>query len=285
MSLPKEYRSLLKPKSVKTDVGRLIQKSGSLHTVCNEAVCPNRGECFSKGTATFLIMGDICTRNCAFCAVKSGQPDNINPEEINELTEAITSMGLKYAVLTSVTRDDIEDGGAEYFSRVSQALKQSNPALLIEVLVPDFRQDLKHMAKLSISGIDVFNHNLETAERLYSKARGGADYRFSLSMLKEAKRMGFITKTGIMTGVGETENDFEKLFRDIAGAEVDILTIGQYIRPGRENMEVVKYYTQEEFDELGKMVLNAGIKAVQSGVFVRSSYKAHETYKGLVTND
>lgn len=285
MSLPKEYRTLLKPKAVKTDVGRLLERAGSLHTVCNEAVCPNRGECFSKGTAAFLIMGDICTRNCAFCAVKSGKPEKISNEEIMELTETVNSMGLKYAVLTSVTRDDIADGGAEYFSRVSQALKQSNPGLLIEVLVPDFRQKLEYMSKLSISDIDVFNHNLETAERLYSKARRGADYRFSLSMLKEAKRMGFITKTGIMTGIGETQDDFDKLFSDITGAGVDILTIGQYIRPERENMEVVKYYTQKEFDELGRKALNASIRAVQSGVFVRSSYKAHETYKGLVAND
>lgn len=285
MSLPREYRELLKPKSVDSDVSRLLNSADVLHTVCREAVCPNRGECFSKGTATFLIMGNVCTRNCGFCAVQSGKPDSIPADEIDELIHAVRKMQLKYTVLTSVTRDDLPDGGASYFNKAAGALKEQIPGILIEALVPDFRQNTEHLNAISVKNLDVFNHNLETVKRLYPAVRKSADYDFSLELLKRAKERGFITKTGIMTGVGETEDELKELFTHAADAGVSILTIGQYIRPGNENIEVDRYYTQREFDHLRQKALDAGIKSVLSGVFVRSSYKAHETYKGLVNND
>ncbi|MFO8061976.1 MAG: lipoyl synthase [bacterium] len=280
MSLPKEYRTLLKRKHIDTRIKGFLDSKKHIHTICNEALCPNRGECFSNSTATFLIMGDICTRNCAFCAVKSGSPGPLDSREIDEMTEAIRLMKLDYVVITSVTRDDIEDGGAGYFNETAAKLKSAFPNLRIEMLVPDFRQDLSNLSKLSTENIDVFNHNLETVPGLYQRIRPGADYSFSLSMLKRAKDTGFITKTGIMLGLGETMEEIDSLFEDIAEC-ADILTIGQYIKSDRDNAGVVHYYTADDYSMLKERAEKAGVKRAVSGVFVRSSYKAKKTYEEL----
>ncbi|MDY6787168.1 MAG: lipoyl synthase [candidate division WOR-3 bacterium] len=280
MSLPKEYRTLLKRKHIDTRIKGFLDSKRHIHTICNEALCPNRGECFSNSTATFLIMGDICTRNCAFCAVKSGSPGTLDRREIDEMIEAIRLMGLDYIVITSVTRDDIEDGGAGYFNETAARLKSVFPDLKIEMLVPDFRQDLSNLSNLGTENIDVFNHNLETVPGLYKRVRTGADYTFSLSMLKRAKDMGFITKTGIMLGLGETIEEIDCLFEDIAGY-ADILTIGQYIKSDKNNAEVVHYYTADDYSMMKDRAIAAGVNRVVSGVFVRSSYKAKKTYEEL----
>ncbi|HAF06784.1 MAG: Lipoyl synthase [candidate division TA06 bacterium 32_111] len=281
MSLPKEYRKFLYSKTKEDSVKKFLKNSSHIHTVCEEAKCPNRGLCFSKKTATFLIMGDICTRNCSFCAIKKGKPLPLDHSEIDEIYNAIEKLKLDYVVLTSVTRDDLSDGGASYFNIVLQRIKKSYPEIKTEILVPDFKQNLENLKNIDFSYVDVFNHNLETVRELYHDVRSKASYDFSLNMLKEVKRLDKITKSGIMVGLGEKDEQLVKLFKDLKSVSVDILTIGQYISPSPRHHKVVKYYSQEEFNRLKKIAEGIGIERVVSGIFVRSSFEAYETFKGL----
>ncbi len=261
-------------------------KSLGLHTICESAACPNMGECYARGTASFLILGDICTRNCKFCNVKHGKPLSVNSEEGLKIGFYMKANGIKYAVVTSVTRDDMKDGGANHFVRVVGDIKKIVPDSSIEVLVPDFRGNRDSITRVLDSKIEVFSHNLETVKRLYPTVRYGANYERSLSVLQLAKSYvmeklnGSIPiKTGIMVGLGETENELIELFEDIASVGVDILTIGQYLRPGRENLPVARYWPPESFDRLKEIAQARGIPVVISAPYVRSSYLAEEAYR------
>ena len=258
---------------------KTFHKSG-LHTVCQSAKCPNIGECFKNKTATFMILGDICTRNCAFCATKHGKPLDVDLEEPLKLTEAVKQLNLNYIVITSVTRDDLADCGAGHFKNVILSLKQNLPEIKTEVLVPDFKGEQKNLDILFSAKPDVFGHNLETVPELY-KFRSFANYNRSLSVLEYAKKKGFITKTGIMLGLGEKENQLLNLFKDLKNINCDILTIGQYLKPSKNNTDIIKEYSQEEFEYFKQKALQAGIKICVAGKYVRSSYFADKTFNKL----
>ena len=255
-------------------------KQSGLHTVCQAAKCPNISECFKNKTATFMILGDICSRNCAFCATTHGKPLEIDEKEPQKLADIIKDLGLKYVVITSVTRDDLSDGGATHFKNVVDTIKQKIPNIKIELLVPDFKGDEKSLDIVLSSKLDVFGHNIETVPALY-KFRKWADYERSLDVLSYAKKKGFITKTGIMLGLGETEEQLSDVFKDLKRINCDILTIGQYLKPLKDNADMVKEYTPEEFDYFKQKALDAGIKVCVSGKYVRSSYFADNTYQFL----
>ena len=255
-------------------------KQSGLHTVCQAAKCPNIGECFKNKTATFMILGDICSRNCAFCATTHGKPLEIDEKEPQNLANTIKNLELKYVVITSVTRDDLSDGGATHFKNVVDTIKQEIPNIKIELLVPDFKGDEKSLDIVLSSKLDVFGHNIETVPALY-KFRKWADYKRSLAVLSYAKKKGFVTKTGIMLGLGETEEQLSDVFKDLKRINCDILTIGQYLKPLKDNADMVKEYTQEEFDYFKQKALDAGIKVCVSGKYVRSSYFADSTYQFL----
>ena len=255
-------------------------KQSGLHTVCQAAKCPNIGECFKHKTATFMILGDVCSRNCAFCATTHGKPLDIDKDEPLKLANTIRNLGLKYVVITSVTRDDLPDGGAEHFKNVVNVIRKEIRDIKIELLVPDFKGDTKSIDVVLSSKPDVFGHNVETVPSLY-KFRKWADYNKSLDVLSYAKQKGFITKTGIMLGLGETEPQLLELFKDLKKIDCDILTIGQYLKPLKDNAEMVKEYTDEEFEYLKQKALEAGIKTCVSGKYVRSSYFAENTYQFL----
>ena len=255
-------------------------KQSGLHTVCQAAKCPNIGECFKHKTATFMILGDVCSRNCAFCATTHGKPLETDKEEPVKLANTIKNLGLKYVVITSVTRDDLPDGGAEHFKNVVNTIRKEIKDIKIELLVPDFKGDTKSIDVVLSSKPDVFGHNVETVPSLY-KFRKWADYNRSLDVLSYAKQKGFITKTGIMLGLGETEPQLLELFKDLKRIDCDILTIGQYLKPLKDNAEMVKEYTDEEFEYLKQKALEAGIKTCVSGKYVRSSYFAENTYQFL----
>ncbi|MFP4036986.1 MAG: lipoyl synthase, partial [Desulfobacteraceae bacterium] len=231
------------------DVLRILGRA-RLRTVCQEAMCPNLGECFSSGTATFLILGDRCTRNCGFCAVAHGSLGEPDLEEPRRVAEAVSAMGLKYAVITSVTRDDLPDGGAGHFAETIIAVKRSCPGVAVEVLIPDFLGSAESLETVLGAGPDVVNHNLETVPRLYPSVRPGADYGRSLQLLRRAagNRSKVITKSGLMLGLGEREEELDKVFSDLAGVGCRILTLGQYLRPSRAHLPVERYVPPEEFD-------------------------------------
>lgn len=249
-----------------------------LHTVCESAKCPNRMECFSGRTATFMLLGDVCTRDCAFCGVEKGEPAAADPGEPERVAEAAAALGLEHVVMTSVTRDDLPDGGASLFAAAVRAVKERLPRATVEVLTPDFRGDLEALRAVLDSGPEVFNHNLETVEELYARVRPGADYRRSLRLLREAARMapGVKTKSGLMVGLGETRAQLSRLFRDLAEAGCAMLTIGQYLRPSRAQAKVDRFLSPLEFEELAREAEEAGIALVASAPFVRSSYRARE---------
>lgn len=255
-------------------------KQSGLHTVCQAAKCPNIGECFKHKTATFMILGDVCSRNCAFCATTHGKPLDIDKDEPLKLANTIRNLGLKYVVITSVTRDDLPDGGAEHFKNTVNVIRKEISDIKIELLVPDFKGDTRSIDVVLSSKPDVFGHNVETVPSLY-KFRKWADYNRSLDVLSYAKQKGFITKTGIMLGLGETEPQLLELFKDLKRINCDILTIGQYLKPLKDNAEMVKEYTDEEFEYLKQKALEAGIKNCVSGKYVRSSYFAENTYQFL----
>ena len=266
----------------KTKTVRRILKEKCLNTVCEEARCPNKAECYSKDTATFMIMGDTCTRNCRFCNINSGFPKPLDIDEPKHVAQAVKELKLNYAVITSVTRDDLTDGGSEHFSQTILEIKNLAPNTKVEVLIPDFKGNFKALETVLKANPDVLNHNVETVPSLYKKVRPQAIYERSLAILKYSKEFSTMTKTGIMVGLGETKHDLIKLFEDLKSIDLDILTIGQYIRPSKKHIEVEKYYTPKEFDDLRELAKSIGIKIVISSPLVRSSFKAFEAYKNIL---
>lgn len=261
-----------------------LLREHKLHSVCEEASCPNLSECFSHGTATFMIMGDKCTRRCAFCDVAHGRPDALDPNEPVNLAQALGKMGLKYIVITSVDRDDLRDGGASHFAQCIAAVREHCPDTRIEILVPDFRgrMDLA-LDNLAQQLPDVFNHNVETVERLYKPVRPGSDYAWSLMLIKKFKqRFPHIpTKSGLMLGLGETNEEIKQVIRDLKAHDCDMLTLGQYLQPSRFHAPVDRYVHPDEFAELAKFAKNLGFSNVASGPFVRSSYHADIQAAGI----
>jgi lipoic acid synthetase len=254
-----------------------------LASVCEEASCPNLGECFSHGTATFMIMGDICTRRCPFCDVAHGRPNALSPDEPRELAEAITDMGLKYVVITSVDRDDLRDGGAQHFADCIRETRERSDTIQIETLVPDFRGRMDIALEiLTQTPPDVFNHNLETVPRLYKQVRPGADYAWSLELLKrfKAARPEIRTKSGLMVGCGETNEEIIEVMHDMRAHDIDMITIGQYLQPSRDHLPVDRFVTPEEFKEFETIAKELGFSHVASGPLVRSSYHADLQAKG-----
>ncbi|ARU58145.1 MAG: lipoyl synthase [Pseudomonadales bacterium] len=252
-------------------------RAHKLHTVCEEAACPNLGECFGGGTATFMIMGDICTRRCPFCDVAHGRPNPLDPDEPRHLATAIADMQLRYVVITSVDRDDLRDGGAQHFADCIAETRQRSDSIEIETLVPDFRGRMDvALDILEACPPDVFNHNLETVPRLYARARPGADYAWSLKLLKEFKRRApdVVTKSGLMLGLGEENDEVIEVMKDLRAHDVDMLTLGQYLQPSRDHLPVERFVTPQEFEELGAIAESMGFKHVASGPMVRSSYHA-----------
>ncbi len=252
-----------------------------LNTVCEAANCPNRMECFSSKTATFMILGSRCTRNCTFCDVFSGQPDMVDPDEPDHVAQAVKALGLKYVVVTSVTRDDLPDGGAEHFARVIEAIKKSTPDALVEVLIPDFKGDPDALRTVIDAKPVIINHNIETVPRLYGEVRPQAVYERSLELIKRVKDFsGLYSKSGIMVGLGETYDEVIESLHDLREADCDFLTIGQYLAPSKDHHPVVEYIHPDIFKKYKEEALKMGFKEVASGPLVRSSYKAHEMLKG-----
>jgi len=260
----------------------LIAQHG-LHTVCQEASCPNLGECYAHGTATFMIMGDLCTRRCPFCDVAHGRPQPLDPDEPAHLAQAVRLMGLRYVVVTSVDRDDLRDGGAAHFAACISAVRASVPGITIEVLVPDFRGRMQPaLAALAEAPPDVFNHNLETVPRLYRRARPGADYAWSLELLSafKAAHEDVPTKSGLMVGLGEEPAEIEQVMHDLRRHGCDLLTIGQYLQPSAHHLPVERFVTPEEFDAYADLGRRMGFRNVASGPMVRSSYHADQQAAG-----
>lgn len=267
----------------KTKFVRSILKHKCLNTVCEAARCPNKAECYAKNTATFLIMGNICTRNCRFCNISGGTPQPVDPQEPQKVAQAVKELNLEYAVITSVTRDDLPLQGADCFSDVIIETKKLVPGIKIEVLTPDF-EGIHDLIDIVIDAKpDVLNHNIETVKRLYPKARPLAQYDRSLDFLKHVKdrNPGMTTKSGLMVGLGETFEELEQTFYDLKSAGCDIVTVGQYMQPSKKHLEVERYYTQEDFAKVENLAKNAGIKHVVASGLVRSSYRAFETYKSV----
>ena len=255
---------------------RNIVDKNQLHTVCQSAQCPNMGECWSRGTATLMILGNVCTRACSFCAVQTGKPTELDLAEPPRVASAVSKMGLKHCVLTSVARDDLPDGGAKVWAATIRAVRNKNPNTAIEVLVPDFKGDFGNLDIVLEAKPDIFNHNLETVERLQRPIRKTASYQRSLDVLSHAKKAGFPIKSGIMLGLGEKEKEVRKAIMDLATIKLDVLTLGQYLQPSPKYAPIDRWATPEEFANWKKEALDLGIKVVESGPLVRSSYHADE---------
>jgi lipoic acid synthetase len=255
---------------------RAIVREHGLHTVCEEAQCPNLGECWAHDTATFMLLGDTCTRNCHYCAVTHGKPIAVDADEPRRVAEAVRRLGLRHVVVTSVNRDDLPDGGASHFAETARQLRARLPECAIEVLIPDFQGNMDALATVVRAPIDVLNHNTETVPRLYKRARPGAAYARSLALLAAAKtlRPALRTKTGLMLGLGEEPDELRAVFRDLRAAACDVLTLGQYLQPSHDELPVVRYVPPEEFAVLGEEARRMGFAYVESGPLVRSSYHA-----------
>jgi len=269
------------------NVTRLKQvlRENHLHTVCEEASCPNLGECFAGGTATFMIMGDICTRRCPFCDVAHGRPDPLDKDEPENLGRTIKAMGLRYVVVTSVDRDDLRDGGAGHFAECIQSIRSHNPNIKVEVLVPDFRGRMDRALDILVNNPpDVFNHNLETVPSLYKKVRPGSDYAWSLNLLKQfkARHPNVPTKSGLMLGVGETIDEVKQVMQDLREHDCNMLTLGQYLQPSVHHLPVDRFVHPDEFDALGELGESMGFSHVASGPMVRSSYHADQMAKNAL---
>ena len=271
------------PAAGEVDTIRNLLKGLKLHTVCQEAHCPNACECFARGTATFMILGDVCTRNCAFCAVQHGTPEPPEEDEPERVAEAAEHMGLDYVVVTSVTRDDLPDGGSEQFARTIRALHRKD-GIRVEVLTPDFEGRLADIDRVLDAAPEIFNHNVETVPRLYGKVRPMADYERSLKVLRRASEhpKGTLVKSGLMVGLGEREEELERVFGDLLQVGCQILTIGQYLSPSDCHHPVVEFVPPDRFDWLKERALEMGFKAVASEPFVRSSYRAGEMASRLL---
>ena len=263
----------------KTKTVRTILKNNCLSTVCENARCPNKNECYQKNTATFLIMGNVCTRNCRYCNISCDKPEPLNSKEPQNIANAVKELGLKYSVITSVTRDDLPDGGAEHFAQTICEIRKLTPDTKIEILTPDFKGDAKALDIIIKAKPDVFNHNIETVEKLFKMARPQGNYRRSLKVLKYIKENSNIpTKSGLMVGLGETEDEIKQTFADLRDVGCDILTVGQYIQPSKKHLEVDKYYTEEEFEHLKELAHQAGFEKYQIAPLVRSSYNAFKLF-------
>ena len=263
----------------KTKTVRHILKNKCLNTVCEGARCPNKSECYAKNTATFLIMGNICTRNCRYCNILTAKPESLDLEEPKHIAEAVKELNLKYAVITSVTRDDLFDGGAEHFKNCINEIRRISDTK-IEILTPDFKGKYSSLDIIINAHPDVFNHNIETVKSLFKTARPQGNYDLSINVLKYIKENSdIVTKSGLMVGLGENINEIEETLIDLKKAGVDILTIGQYIQPSKSHLEVAKYYTLEEFEELKKLAEKTGFKNYQINPLVRSSYQAMQSWQ------
>ena len=258
---------------------RAVMARGGLHTVCDEARCPNRSECFSRGTATFLIMGDVCTRSCRYCSIAHGRPRPLDPGEPEHVARAAATMRLRHVVVTSVDRDDLADGGAAHFAAVVRALRALGPAPSVEVLTPDFRGDVAAVDAVLAAQPDVYNHNVETVPRLYPEVRRSGRYQWALEVLAHVARTtsGLVTKSGLMVGLGEEADEVEGVLRDLAAVGCRVVTIGQYLRPTPREREVVRYWAPDEFAALEAYGRSLGLEVV-AGPFVRSSYHAEESF-------
>lgn len=268
-------------------IKRLLRNQ-KLHTVCEEASCPNLPECFGGGTATFMIMGDICTRRCPFCDVAHGRPNALDPDEPQHLAEAVANLGLRYVVVTSVDRDDLRDGGAEHFANCVRAIRNTTPETQIEILVPDFRGRMEvALTLMQQAPPDVFNHNLESVPRLYKAIRPGSDYQWSLDLLQQfkASNPSVPTKSGLMVGLGETMEEIVEVMKDLRAHQVDMITIGQYLQPSKFHLPIDRYVHPDEFAELKTIGEQLGFTNVASGPMVRSSYHADEQAKGVQRPD
>ncbi|AWB68278.1 lipoyl synthase [Saccharobesus litoralis] len=291
--IPTEKEDMLrKPEWIKIKLPRSTERideikktmrKNNLHSVCEEAACPNLAECFNHGTATFMILGDICTRRCPFCDVAHGRPKAPDAQEPEKLGKTIAEMKLKYVVITSVDRDDLRDGGAQHFVDCINAIRKYSPNIQIEVLVPDFRGRMDRALEiLNTSPPDVFNHNLETAPRLYKMARPGADYKWSLELLRKFKQANpdVPTKSGLMMGMGETNEEIAEVMKDLREHNVDMLTLGQYLQPSKHHLKVERYVHPKEFDELNELAEELGFSHAACGPMVRSSYHADRQAAG-----
>ncbi len=245
-----------------------------LHTVCEEARCPNMGECWNNGTATFMILGDVCTRSCGFCAVKTGKPPELDGEEPKRVAEAVKTLGVRHAVITSVNRDELYDGGAQIFAETIRQVRAMNPRTSIEVLIPDFKGEEFALDIVLAAFPDILNHNMETVPRLYREVRPQAQYEQSLELLDRAKRRGFVTKTGMMLGLGEEDEEVIAVMKDLRGIGCDILTLGQYLQPTREHLPVKRFVHPNQFRAFREIGMEMGFRHVESGPLVRSSYHA-----------
>ncbi len=262
---------------------RHLMRSKELHTVCEEAMCPNIGECWGKGTATFLILGNICTRSCGFCDIKTGRPGPIDWQEPMRVAESVRAMNLQHVVITSVNRDERKDGGAPIFAMVIRRIREVHPGCSIEVLIPDFKGDPDALKIVMDARPEILNHNVETVPRLFRKVQPQDHYEWAMTTLENAKKMDplVLTKSGIMVGLGETFDEVVEVMQDLAGRGVDILTIGQYLQPSKQHLPIERYYTPEEFEEFKRIGLEMGFKWVESGPLVRSSYKAAAQVRAL----
>lgn len=277
--LPDSFKQKIVRSPGRNMVSALVRSLG-LHTVCEEARCPNRNGCYAQGTATFLVLGPSCTRACGFCAVAKGKPSPPDPGEPERVARAVHELGLSYAVVTSVTRDDLPDGGAHHFTAVIGAIRSRSPRAAVEVLVPDFQGDPGSVRTVIAAAPDVFNHNLETVERLYPLIRPQADYRRSLSVLSLAKGAGLTTKCGLMVGLGETTGEVKKVLRDLSETGCDLVTIGQYLAPSAAHLALARFWTDSEYAEVSEYGERLdGIKKVLAGPLVRSSYRAREIHQ------
>jgi len=259
---------------------RELTRHLNLHTVCESAHCPNRPRCFAEGTATFMILGDICTRNCTFCAVKSGKPQAPDPREPEHIVEAVKELGLRYVVITSVTRDDLPDGGASHFAQTIKAIQSYDARISVEVLVPDFSGSFSALPTVIDASPTVLNHNVETVPRLYPEVRPQANYQRSIDLLRRAKMLNskLVTKSGLMLGLGETQQEVIEVMANLREADCDLLTIGQYLQPSLRHHKVVRYVPPEEFEEYQNIGREKGFISVTSAPLVRSSFHAAETY-------
>ena len=261
---------------------RVILREGGLHTVCEEARCPNLGECFSRGTATFMLLGDRCTRRCGYCSISTARPVPLDPDEPRRVARAAARMGLRYVVLTSVNRDDLEDGGAAHFAATIHEVRRILPGAGVEVLTPDFGGDHRALATVLEAAPSVFNHNIETVPRLFPGLRPQGRYARSLEVLATARslRPGQVTKSGLMVGLGESDEEILAVLSDLRRADVDVLTLGQYLRPTRDHAPVKRYVSPDGFRALEARARSLGFPTVYAGVFVRSSFHAEEVFRG-----
>jgi lipoic acid synthetase len=279
-----EWLKVRAPQGETYDELKRLMRVKTLHTVCEEALCPNIGECWGRGTATFLMMGDVCTRSCVFCDIKTGRPAPMDWDEPNRVAQAIKAMNLRHAVITSVNRDERKDGGAPIFAMVIQRIREVRPGCTIEVLIPDFKGNIDALKMVTDAAPEILNHNVETVPSLFKQIQPQDNYEWAMATLRNAKTLNpnQVTKSGIMLGLGETKDEVIAVMRDLASLKVDILTLGQYLQPSKQHHPIDRYVTLEEFAELKQIGLELGFRWVESGPLVRSSYNADRQARELV---